>query len=153
MSAARDLITSLEARGLRFAWRESRAKLRGDTGKLTPEDLEAMRSHRAELEALAEWRHRQDESEAKFGWSGARLYPFAASDSRRWWEGPQVRTPLGPAYLVQVRLEDAWIVRCSDATKWKADPMTSERPYAGPSHIVGHEDVSPPSTPPDREEI
>lgn len=153
MSAARDLVRSLEARGLRFAWRESRAKLRGDTGKLTPEDLEAMRKHRAELEALAEWRHLQDQSEAKFGWPGARLYPFAASDSRRWWEGPRIRTPLGVAHLVQVQPAAAWIVRRADVKRWQEDPdpEVASKPYQGPSHLVRHSDVWPPLEPPVRE--
>lgn len=154
MSAARDLVTGLESKGLRLTWGSTGPRILGDTGKLTPKDLEAMRKHRRELEALAAWRHLQDEAERRYGWPGARLYPFAAPDSRRWWEGPRIRTPLGLAHLLQVQPAAAWVVRHADVKRWQEDPdpEVAARPYRGPSHLVRHSDVWPPSKPPEVEQ-
>ena len=144
---ARDLVADLRGRGLRLAWGRRGLSLAGDVGRLTPEHRQALARHRAELEALAAWSTLQDEAEARFGWPGARLYPFAPADSGRWWTGPIVRTPLGAAYLLQVRLETAWIVRVEDVDRWRDDPTASPS-YGGPSHLVPHADVWPPATPP-----
>lgn len=148
---ARDLVTSLAERGLRVRWRRGAARLLGDLGKLTPADYEAIQKNRKELETFAQWRKLQEDSEAQFGWAGARLYPFQAADSRRWWEGPRVRTPLGLAHLVQVQVSAAWVVRRADVKQWlkDPDPGISARPYAGPSHFIAHHEIWPPSKPPE----
>ncbi len=153
MSAARDLVTGLERRGLRITWGTSGPRILGDVGKLTPDDLDAMRHHRREIESLALWLKLQDKAEEQFGWPGARLYPFASPDSRRWWQGPRIRTPLGVAYLLQVQLHAAWVVRRADVKRWQEDPNpeVSARPYSGPSHLVAHHDVYPPAKPPEVE--
>ena len=52
MSAARHLVAELEGMGLRLTRDHRGPSLAGDLGKLTPEHLEAVRSHRKELEAL-----------------------------------------------------------------------------------------------------
>ena len=151
---ARDLVTNLEAQGLRFVWGSRGPTLRGDLGKLTAPLVEEMKRHRKELEVFLEWRKLQDESEAKFGWRGARLYPFAAPNSRQWWEGPIVRTPLGLAHLLQVQPAAAWVVRHADVKRWQEDPdpEVAARPYRGPSHLVGTDEVWPPSSPPEVEQ-
>lgn len=147
---ARDLVTSLEERGLQIRWTRGDARLLGNRSKLTLVDLNAIKKHRRELEAIAAWRKLQDDAEAQFGWPGARLYPFAARDSRPWWEAPRICTPLGLAHLVQVQLAAAWVVRHVDVVAWRdsPDPEISARPYSGPSHLLPHGDVWPPSEPP-----
>ena len=146
---ARQLVTDLEGRGLRLTWGCRGLSLAGDIGRLTPEHRQALARHRRELEALTLWIAQQDKAESRYGWRGTRLYPFAAADSRRWWTGPAVRTPLGLAYLVQVRADTAWIVRRADVKRWQEDPVSACKPYAGPSHLVAHDEVWPPSTPPE----
>lgn len=147
---AQQLVTDLEGRGLRLTWGRRGLSLAGDVGRLTPEHRQALARHRRELEALTLWVDLQDVAEARYGWRGARLYPFAAADSRRWWEGPRIRTPLGLAYLLQVRPNAAWIVRRADVKRWREDPdpEVALRPYRGPSHLVELDEVWPPSSPP-----
>ena len=147
MIPALKLVADLRRQGVGFRWGERGVHVTGDLGRITPDYRTALRSVKDDLEVLVRWQGLQDESEKRFGHKAARLYPFF---SLKLETTPVVRTPLGPARLVQVQPDVSRVVLEAELNDWHQRNHDGRKRGSLPlSATVLNSQIDPPTTPPE----